>query len=83
MEWRIDTRASDFEVSLDRRRLAATARVMLGLGEDAPLAGWNLDDLRPVPAKLGVVDGLATLIGIAIQADRYRSQPRALEASGL
>jgi AraC-like DNA-binding protein len=83
VEWRIDTRASDFELSLDRRRLAATARVMLGLGEDAPLAGWNLDDLRPVPAKVGVVDGLATLIGIAIQADRYRSQPRVLEASGL
>lgn len=83
VEWRIDTCASDFEVSLDRGRLSATARGMLGLDEEAPLPGWNLDDLRPVPAKVGVVDGLATLIGIAIQADRYRSQPRVLEASGL
>lgn len=83
VEWRIDTCASDFEVSLDRQRLSATAWTMLGLDADAPLPGWNLDDLRPVPAKVGVVDGLSALIGIAIQADRYRSQPRVLEASGL
>lgn len=83
VEWRIDSCASDFEVSLDRQRLSATARMMLGVDAEAPLPGWNLDDLRPVPARAGVVDGLATLIGIAIQADRYRSQPRVLEASGL
>lgn len=83
VEWRIDTSVSDFEVSLDRQRLSATARTMLGRGEDEPLPGWNLEDLRPVPARVGVVDGLSTLIGIAIQADRYRSQPRVLEASGL
>lgn len=81
--WRIDDRASDFEVSLDRERLAATARAMLGLDDQAPLPGWNLDDLRPVQPRADVVDGLSTLIGLAIQADRYSTQPGVLAASGL
>lgn len=81
--WQIDDRASDFEVSLERERLAATARAMLGLDHQAPLPGWNLDDLRPVPTRAGVVDGLSTLIGLAIQAGRYATQPRVLAASGL
>lgn len=81
--WRIDALASDFEVSLDRRRLTATARAMLGLDDLEPLPGWNLDEFRTVPARAGVVEGLATLIGIAIQADRYQSERRVLEASGL
>jgi AraC-like DNA-binding protein len=81
--WRIDDRASDFEVSLDRERLAATARVMLGLDSAAPLPGWNLDDLRSVPARTGVVDGLSALIGLAIQADRYSTEPAVFAASGL
>jgi AraC-like DNA-binding protein len=81
--WQIDDRASDFEVSLDRKRLAGTARAMLGLDNQAPLPGWNLDDLRSVPARVGVVDGLSSLIGLAIQADRYSTQPGVLAASGL
>lgn len=81
--WRIDALASDFEVSLDRRRLTTTARAMLGLDDLEPLSNWNLDEFRTVRAKAGVVDGLATLIGIAIQADRYQSECRVLEASGL
>lgn len=81
--WRIDDRASDFEVSLERERLAVTARAMLGLDNQAPLPDWNLDDLRSVPTRVGVVDGLSTLIGLAIQADRYSTQPLILAASGL
>ena len=81
--WRIDDRASDFEVSLERERLAVTARAMLGLDDQAPLPGWNLDDLRSVPTRVGVVDGLSTLIGLAIQAGRYATQPGVLAASGL
>jgi transcriptional regulator GlxA family with amidase domain len=56
---------------------------MLGLDEEAELPGWNIDELRSVPAKVGVVDAFATLLGLAIQADRYRSQPRVLETSGI
>jgi AraC-like DNA-binding protein len=83
VEWRIPTAASDFEVSFDRTRLTTTARTMLGLDDEAELPGWNIDELRPVPAKVGVVDAFATLLGLAIQADRYHSQPRVLDSSGI
>jgi hypothetical protein len=83
VQWRIDAAASDFEASFDRHQLTTTARAMLGVGADAPLPGWNLDDLRPVPVTAGVVEGRTTLIGLAIQGDCYRSQPRVLAASGI
>jgi AraC-like DNA-binding protein len=82
-QWRIDAAASDFEASFDRHQLTTTARAMLGVDKDAPLPGWNLDDLRPVPVTAGVVEGRTTLIRLAIQGDRYRSQPRVLAASGI
>lgn len=84
IEWRIDSLASDFEVSLDRAMLIATARIMLGLDADAALTDLDLDDLRPVPPTAGVVlDGRTRLIELAIQADRYRHEPRVLAASGI
>lgn len=85
VQWQIEMHhtTSDFEVSFERERLQATARAMLGLDEQAPLAGLNLDDLRQVSPQVGVVDGRAALVGLAIQAERYRDQPRVLEASGI
>lgn len=85
VQWLIDLNqsTSDLEVSLDRSRLESAARAMLGLDEQAPLPGLNLDTLRQIPPQAGVVDGRATLIGLAIQADRYRHQPRVLQACGI
>jgi AraC-like DNA-binding protein len=83
VEWRIDQVASDFEVAIDEARLVATARNMLGLDASALIPGLNLDDLRPIPARAGVVDGRSALVNLAILAHRYRSQPRVLEASGI
>jgi AraC-like DNA-binding protein len=83
VEWRIDEVASDIEVSLDRERLATTARDMLGLDAATALPGLDLDDLRPMPVRAGVVDGRSTFLSLAMQADRYSSQPRVLAASGI
>ncbi len=83
VEWRIDEFASDVEVSFDRDRVASTARTMLGLEAAETLPGLNLDELRAITLHAGVVDGRATLLSLAIQADRYRTQPRVLAASGI
>lgn len=81
--WEIQAADSNFEVSLDRQRLIDTARAMLGLEGDDPIPGLDLDRLRPVPTRVGVVDGLATLRTLAIQAETYRSVPRVLAVSGV
>jgi AraC-like DNA-binding protein len=83
VEWRIDEFASDFEVAIDEARLGATARNMLCCEASAPIPGLNLDHLRTIPMRAGVVDGRSTLLNLAILANRYRSQPRVLEASGI
>lgn len=81
--WEIHSPDSNFEVSLDRQRLIDTARAMLGIEGDDPLPGLDLDRLQPVSPRVGVVDGLATLRTLAIQAETYRAVPRVLAVSGI
>lgn len=83
VQWRIDECASDVEVSCDCESLASTARSMLGFDAAEPLPALSLEEVRPIALRTGVVDGRATLLHLAVQADRYRGQPRVLSASGI